>query len=366
MLAKNVAYFISPHGFGHAARACAVIEALHQLDPTIEFHLYTRAPRWFFDLSLPFGYHYHDVLTDIGLVQRSPLQEDLAATLERLEHFIPFSPELLAGLAQDLRANDCQVVVCDISPLGIAAARQAGLPSVLVENFTWDWIYSGYLDAEPRLERFIAEFQSLFQSAGAHIQTTPFCVSDSQAALVTAPVSRRPRASQAKVRQLLAIPPGVQMVLLSMGGIELHFEFLDRLANLKNIWFVIPGGAESYSLRQNLVLLPHHSDYYHPDLLHAADAVISKAGYSTISEAFYAGIPYGYVSRTLFREAPVLSKFIQQNMAGSEIDGETFQSGNWVGSIQALLRMPRFKRIGPDGSQQIARFLYENYLCSSR
>jgi hypothetical protein len=33
--------------------------------------------------------------------------------------------------------------------------------------------------------------------------------------------------------------------------------------------------------KQNLVLLPHHSGFYHPDLVNASDAVIGKVGYST-------------------------------------------------------------------------------------
>jgi len=31
----RIAFFISPHGYGHAARAAAVMEALHRLDPEV-------------------------------------------------------------------------------------------------------------------------------------------------------------------------------------------------------------------------------------------------------------------------------------------------------------------------------------------
>ncbi len=48
----RIAYFISPHGFGHAARAAAVMEATYEMDPAIRFEIFTQVPRWFFHDSL--------------------------------------------------------------------------------------------------------------------------------------------------------------------------------------------------------------------------------------------------------------------------------------------------------------------------
>ena len=39
--------------------------------------------------------------------------------------------------------------MCDISPLGLMVAERAGLPSVLVENFTWDWLYAPLVAQDP-------------------------------------------------------------------------------------------------------------------------------------------------------------------------------------------------------------------------
>lgn len=366
MNGSSIAFFISPHGFGHSARSAAIIQSLHQLEPTLELHIFTRAPRWFFETSLPFAFSYHECLTDIGLVQRSPLEEDLPATLKRLSSFLPFHPEALRKTALELNQLKCQVAVCDISPFGIAAAHAAGIPAVLVENFTWDWIYAGFLDQEPGFEVFITEFKNIFQSVDAHIQTQPVCAPSPAACLVTNPVARPPRISKERIRGLLQIPDGARLVLLSMGGFELEYDFLDRVCTDQDIWFVVPGGAPETTIRHKLVLLPHHSDYYHPDLVGASDAMVSKAGYSTISEVYYAGIPFGYVSRDAFRESPVLSGFIQQNMAGLEIDGNTFQSGEWMRSIPGLLNLERIERNVPHGADQAAQFIYETYLRTPR
>ncbi|MFX6019324.1 hypothetical protein ABTF08_20820, partial [Acinetobacter baumannii] len=68
-------------------------------------------------------------------------------------HWPPRAAEV-EGLAAQLRACAAEVVLCDISPLGLEAARTAGIPSVLLESFTWDWIYRGYCEREPALAPF--------------------------------------------------------------------------------------------------------------------------------------------------------------------------------------------------------------------
>ncbi|MDO8971903.1 MAG: hypothetical protein Q7U74_14510, partial [Saprospiraceae bacterium] len=255
----------------------------------------------------------------------------------------------------------CSLVCCDISPLGIAAAQAAGLPSVLIENFTWDWIYSGFLASEPEFNPYISAFATLFQQATQHIQTEPVCSLSPNASLLTLPVSRKPRLTRNEVRSKLGVPENSRLVLVTMGGFELEYTFLDRLFAQNGACFVIPGGSDRFETRQNLFLLPHRSNYYHPDLLHASDAVISKAGYSTIAEAYHAGIPFGYVSRSHFRESPVLSNFIQTRMAGFEIDGLSFQTGHWIDQIPDLLDLPRIIRHEPDGADQIAQFLKKEF-----
>ena len=51
-LSHRIACFISHHGYGHAARAAGIMEALSGLDPLIRFELFTMVPRWFFADSL--------------------------------------------------------------------------------------------------------------------------------------------------------------------------------------------------------------------------------------------------------------------------------------------------------------------------
>ena len=46
--------------------------------------------------------------------------------------------------AAALAREDASLVIADAPPLGIAAGKAAGRPTVLLGNFTWDWIYAAY------------------------------------------------------------------------------------------------------------------------------------------------------------------------------------------------------------------------------
>lgn len=357
-----IAYFISPHGFGHAARAAAVMEAIYEQNSAVRFEIFTQVPTWFFEESYSGTFGYHPLLTDIGLVQKDSLVEDLPETVRRLSDLLPFDPSLLQNLAEQITNLNCDLIICDIAPLGIAVARTAKIPSVLIENFTWDWIYQGYLQYDERLEKNITYLQGLFQAADYHIQTEPVCQQSPQADLTTPPISRRIRTSPQQIRQQLALSEQAQIVLLTMGGVPWEYKFLQQLENQDRLHFVIPNGSNRQEVRSNLVLLPNHSSFFHPDLISAADVVIGKVGYSTLAEVYQAGVPFGYVPRPRFRESQFLTEYISYQMTGVAITDTQFQDGSWLEILPDLLVMPRTKHRDVDGADQVAHFILERVL----
>jgi hypothetical protein len=358
-MSHRIAYFISPHGYGHAARAAAIMAAMHKVDPVLRFELFTQVPRWFFQDSLVQPFDYHEVWTDVGLAQKNSLVEDLAETVRRLADFLPFEPVLLQTLAQQVKSRHCQLVVSDISPLGIAVAKTAGLPAVLVENFTWDWIYEGYLPQEAGLRPYIAQLQELFTRADYHIQTEPVCQPLS-VGLTTRPVSRFSRTSGGQVRQELGLPGQATVVLLTMGGILWDYKtFLEQLARRPDFHFIVPGGSDRVERVDNLALLPHHSNFFHPDLVNASDAVIGKLGYSTLAEVYHAGIPFGYIPRPGFRESEVLAAYVDRHMSSLAVSARQFESGEWLSLLPDLATLPRVERRETNGADQAAQFIMD-------
>lgn len=361
----RIAYFVSPHGYGHAARASAVMAAIHELDPALRFEIFTQVPGWFFEDSATGAFGYHALLTDIGLVQRTPLVEDLPATLKRLEGFLPFDARQIRDVARQIDRLGCQLIVCDIAPMGIAVSFELGIPSVLIENFTWDWIYEEYAKYDSRMWPHVTYLRGLFDAADYHVQTEPVC-RPGNADLVTMPVSRKIRTPCQQIRRRLGIPSQAKVAMVTMGGIPWHYTFLEKLVSQNGLYFIIPGadkqmqpGTSSPTGAGGLVLLPHRSNFFHPDLVNATDVVIGKAGYSTLAEVYYAGVPYGYIARPNFRESQVLAAYIQEEMSGLPINETDFGSGEWISSLRKLLTLPRIPRQDANGADQVARFVLE-------
>ncbi|MEM7353269.1 MAG: hypothetical protein AAF657_20910 [Acidobacteriota bacterium] len=360
----RIAYFISAHGFGHAARACGVIDALWRQAPETEFELLTTAPDWFFEQSLDRAVTAHPVATDLGLIQASSLEEDLDETIHQLRSWVPFGNERLDPLARLVTTMGCDLVLCDIAPIGLAVAARCGLPSVLIENFTWDWIYRGYLAQKPELAEIADELEKAFHSARLRIQTEPLC-QPIRGATRVGPISRPPRLDRATVRRRLGIPEEASLVMVTMGGIEWDYAGIEeRLAKTparsgRERWLVVPGASRTIEHHHRAVLLPHRSDFYHPDLVLAADAVIGKLGYSTVAEVHRAGVPFGYVPRPTFPESPRLEAWVRRHLPHHRIDPRAFAAWQWLDEIEPLLEQPRQNTGEAEGGEAAAAQILE-------
>ena len=352
----SIACFITPHGFGHASRAAAVMEALADVVGGVRFDIVTTSPRWFFDDSVPAPFCRHPVETDLGMVQKTPLVSDPAATCRRLDSMLPFDDALVDRLARRLCDAGCRLVICDIAALGLAVARRAGIPGVLVENFTWDWIYAAYVGRQPGLQKHIDYLSALYANADLHVQAEPLCRAVPGAVRV-GPIARPPRSSRHSVRSALGIGDDRKMVLVSMGGIPDRFEFLRRLPAADDYRIVVPGAEPGTKAPDHVVLLPRQSAFFHPDLLRAADVLIGKAGYSTVAEAYYAGIPFGYIARSDSPESPALEVFIKKNLPCRSISETEYASGEWMARLPELAQMSRVVRAHENGAVVVARLI---------
>jgi len=151
------------------------------------------------------------------------------------------------------------------------------------------------------------------------------------------------------------------MVLLTMGGVGWDYRALDALSGHPSATFVVPGGGLEPSRRGRLIVLPFRSDFYHPDLVRAADVVVGKLGYSTVAETWQAGSAMAFIGRPRFPESPVLAAFVRQTMTSVEITEEAFNDGSWLPAIDGLLDSPRRRRRRADGAVQAARAILERF-----
>jgi L-arabinokinase len=148
-----IAFYISGHGYGHASRQIEIINALRE-----KVIVRTSAPRWLFDRTVRVPFTFFDCTCDTGIVQIDSLRLDEEQTVRAAAEFYATFDERVAHEAAFLHQQRVELVVSDAPPLACAAAVLAGRRSIVISNFTWEWIYSGY--------------QGLFDAVAPHVIPT--------------------------------------------------------------------------------------------------------------------------------------------------------------------------------------------------
>lgn len=346
----ELACFISPHGYGHATRTIALLQSLQKQVPSLHATLFTTAPESMF-ISGGISHSYHRVVTDIGLVQSDAFNEDRPETLKKLAELLPFSESLIKHCG-DL-CQSCRLIICDISCLGILAGKAAAVPSILVENFTWDWIYQN-MGPHYGLDSYIDYFSSAYGQADYRIQTTPVC-NPLPCDLHCLPMARKPGAERSLVKASLT-DRDQNVILVSMGGIAHDLPFIDRLENHPDYLFILAGQKEDRFIGTNIRLLGPGNELHHPDLINGADLLICKSGYSTIAECLQTATPICCVARKRFPESGILENFVKNEMRGAVIDEQSFFNGDWLDSLDRLVQNKR-PAAEINGASQAAEFI---------
>src|SRR5262245_21308964 len=124
----RVAFYVSGHGFGHAARQVELIRTLLAGRPDLSV-LVRRSvePARFYPLRC----HRVDlqpVETDIGLTQPDSLTVDEEHSARQAARFYAEFDRRVSDEAALLAASGVALVVGDVPPLAFAAAARAGLP----------------------------------------------------------------------------------------------------------------------------------------------------------------------------------------------------------------------------------------------
>jgi len=346
---REVSCFVSPHGFGHATRTIAILEELVGKFPDLHINFISTVPRSLIARTeLPIT--HHSLIVDIGLIQDSAFRVSRQKTAAALNRLLPFRPELIDHCAEICRAS--QIIICDISALGIVVAKHLGVPSILIENFTWDWIYDLLNDSE--LSPFSRFFQEQYAKADYHIQTEPVCrkIPD---AIACQPIARRPRSAIKRTQKAIGSDDR-KVVLITMGGFPLHLPFVKQLSEFTNYHFVLAGQQEHKILGENTLLLSYDTDLYHPDLIQASDLVVCKSGYSTIAECAQSTTSICSVSRSDFPESAVLERFVHAHLNGVTITPEEFSRGDWLAHLPQFVATRR-KASPTNGAAEVVQLI---------
>ena len=357
-----VVFYVTGHGFGHAVRQIAIVNALAHRRPDVPIVVRTSVAPWLFSRSVRASVRLEAGPVDTGAIQRGSLDVDIPATLAAAQAFYAGGEAWIAREAAFLTGERARLVVADIPPLPIAAARRAGVPAIGISNFTWDWIYEDY-DARRLAPGLVETLETHYASAAEGWRLPMYGGFGSFATLRDLPlVARVARQSRDVVRAALGLPAERPLVLVSLGGygaggIDLH----GAAASLRGVADVVATSYDAFTPGHGVHRVDEAAMYgqriRYEDLVGAVDIVASKPGYGIISECAANGTALLYTDRGRFCEYEVLVREMPRFLEAAFIGQEDLLAGRWVDAVADLLGRPPRAAAPAEGATTAADWL---------
>lgn len=346
----TLVFYVSGHGFGHASRTIEVINAILARRPDLRITIRTTAARWLFERTVRGAFTLEPLECDTGLVQFDSLRMDVEASISRARAFMATFQDAVEREARAIRRLPAALVVSDIPALGVAAGARAGVPSVALGNFSWDWAYAPYAGTEDVVAAIAAAY------AGATLALR-LPMSGGFAAfprVVDVPfVARHATHEPAETRRALGLPPDERLVLVSFGGCGIEGLDLDGLSRLDGYAVIVdgrtpvgPSHAPLAGIGRLGSLVPldeaalYDRGFRYEDVIAAVDVVATKPGYGIVSECLANGAALLYTSRGEFAEYDVLVGEMPRFVRARFIGHDDLLAGRWASHLDALLAQP--------------------------
>jgi hypothetical protein len=320
----TIAFYVSGHGLGHASRDIELMAELLRRRPDLRIEVRTRAADWIFDRIRGSQVDVQVCQADTGMVQVDSLHIDVDQSAREAAVFYQDFDRRVRAEAERLRQIDARLVIADAPPLACAAAHAAGVPAIVVANFTWDWIYAYYPEFDevaPEVVPLVAAAYSTavkalrlplaggFESMTSVVEDVPF-------------IARRSHLDRAETRRILGVDQERPLVLSSLGKLGTRLPH-DRVAG---------SGLEVVAFEEH----PPEGIRYE-DLVAAADVVLSKPGYGIVSECVANRTAFLYTSRGRFAEYEVMIEEMPRLLRCRYIDEADLMAGRWLDAVEWLL-----------------------------
>ncbi|OMO91093.1 hypothetical protein COLO4_18626 [Corchorus olitorius] len=352
------AYYVTGHGFGHATRVVEVVRNL--ISAGHDVHVVTGAPDFVFTSEIQSPRLFlRKLVLDCGAVQADALTVDRLASLQKYsETAVQPRDSILATEIAWLNSIKADLVVSDVVPVACRAAAEAGIRSVCVTNFSWDFIYAEYVMAAGLHHRSIVwQIAEDYSHCEFLIRLPGYCPMPAFRDVIDVPlVVRRLHKSRKEVRNELGIGEDVKLVILNFGGQPAGWTLKEEY--LPSGWLcLVCGASDTQELPRNFIKLA--KDAYTPDLIAASDCMLGKIGYGTVSEALAYKLPFVFVRRDYFNEEPFLRNMLEYYQSGVEMIRRDLLTGHWKPYLERAISLKPCYEGGINGGEVAAHILQE-------
>lgn len=332
--ATRIVFCISPHGYGHAAQTSSVINRLLELTPDLEVYVKTTLPESFIKERFNKKIHHIPQLIDFGMIMKSSIDILAKESWLKYKDIHDQWEKLVEKESQDLIELQPQLIVSNVAYLCLEAAKRLNIPSLAMGSLNWADIFAHYCSDYPDADSITAQIQSAYNHADTFIQLFP-CLPmlwlNNKRSI--SPVTQLGKNMRTQINQQFNLPQTKQLVLIGMGGISMRLP-IESWPKRSNTLWVIPD--EWGNQRQDCIALSQLGLPF-IDILASVDALITKPGYGTFSEAVCNGIPFLFVPRGDWPEEPYLENWAKKHGIAESISRESLYKGTFYSSLTYLL-----------------------------
>ena len=293
---KLIIFYLSDHGFGHAARNIPIMKELLAGDQAVNIIVKTGIAQGEFIESNFLGESRLSVIKeamDVGLVLK-PMSFELDVPIleERIKQYIESWEQRIKREVQFLTYEKPDLIVSDIVPWMFHAAKQANVTSVLISNFTWVDIYGEYLNSE-----LVKAYQDCYELADEVFMYEMSSSNIKERFIKYDELSLCARKFDVTQIEKIQSHYNQPLVFVSVGrSVDLAEEI--EVSN-EPYHFIVTEGIQLVG--ENVTYLAKETPNTH-DYLCASEFVITKAGFGTIAEALLAKKKMAVIERDRIAE----------------------------------------------------------------
>jgi len=360
---RTLCYYVSDYGAGHATRSIALIRALLSSYPSLRIIVKSDGPFAFLARSLcdprVTVMRYRN---DISIPLIPSIEAvDIDATESLLCEWHETWDSYIAREVQFCREEGVSLILSDIAPQPFLVADDVGVPSIAISNFSWDAIYEHLL---PGRSGCVSDMRSAYSRASLacilpfHIPMTAFKKSVSVSLLVRAVTVPRQQ-----MRERLGFSEEDRVIFFNprCPPDQLKPDFFRELARERSIRIVMPSAYAAD--HPHIIPLPP-DETESQNWIGMCEGVVTRCGYSTVSEAVQAHVPLIVWERPGFCEDMAIASTIRRLGIGMALEYRQIRSLDWILSLQKIpLYKQHYERTGTEytnnGSEEILTHLKE-------
>ncbi len=346
----KILYYLTAHGYGHAVRASAIC---NEFSDEVRLIFRTTLPEKIFREEVKRHFEYLPGQFDCGCIQIDSVRADKRETLRAYMRIAEQNAARLEEEVKFTRRHKVDGIVSDITPFAFEVAREAGVPSVAVANFTWFDIYEPYVREYPSFAAILEKIHTQYQKADLLLDLIPSTgMPYFRNRVQIPPVARPGRNRSGEIKKHLALDHDRRMGLIYVGELGMADIRWGDLAKFKGWDFVgiypLPGSPANYHLVDKTI-------FPYEDLVASAEVMVTKIGYGVVSQGLINGTPLIYLPREDFAEFPVLEKAVREWGHGYRLSKEDYRGLKWEGVLEEVSRRERPKPAPSTGGKICAR-----------